>query len=344
MQIMASPAYSRENPYIESLYGSIRELGHTVDHFSVAGVVRGQYAVWHFHWPERTLNDPHWLRAIAKTVIMLLLMAIARLRGIQTVWTVHNLGSHERFYPQLESWFWAVFTRQLSGYISLSQVGLDVAQKRFPAIAHLPGFVVPHAHYRGEYPDTLTREQARQYLNIPDDDSVALLIGRLRRYKNAPQLIHSFRQLPDTHSRLYIVGSPEFEDIRAEIEAAAAADARVQLHLDFIPPDKMQLYLRAADLVVLPYREILNSGSAVLALSFDCPVLVPMAGSLGELQRVAGADWVHTYTDDLTPTALAHAMDWARHAPRAQSPPLDPLNQGAIAQQTLEAYGAIVSR
>jgi beta-1,4-mannosyltransferase len=43
--------------------------------------------------------------------------------------------------------------------------------------------------------------------------------------------------------------------------------------------------MRAADLIALPYKEILNSGSAILALSFDRPILVPAAGALAELSE-----------------------------------------------------------
>jgi glycosyltransferase involved in cell wall biosynthesis len=113
----------------------------------------------------------------------------------------------------------------------------------------------------------------------------------------------------------------------------------VRLALEHVPDDDIQRYLRAADLVVLPFRDITNSGSALLALSFDRPVLVPALGAMGELQALAGADWVRTYDEDLTPDLLARALDWAVRRPPG-APRLDALEWPEIARQTLSVYRA----
>jgi beta-1,4-mannosyltransferase len=91
-------------------------------------------------------------------------------------------------------------------------------------------------------------------------------------------------------------------------------------------------------LVVLPYREILNSGSALLALSFDRPILVPLRGTLGELQSQVGADWVRAYTGELTTAHIEDAMQWALHTPRSGQAPLQALDWQELAQQTIRAY------
>ena len=69
----------------------------------------------------------------------------------------------------------------------------------------------------------------------------------------------------------------------------------MHLHLRSVPVEDVQAHFAAADLVVLPYRKTLNSAVALLALSFDRPVLVPNAGSMAELQREVGAEWVLIY-------------------------------------------------
>jgi hypothetical protein len=88
---------------------------------------------------------------------------------------------------------------------------------------------------------------------------------------------------------------------------------------------------------VLPFRDITNSASALLSLSFDRPVLVPARGAMGELQALAGADWVSTYDGDLTPEILVRELDRARRRPSGV-PRLEPLAWPAIARQTLSAY------
>jgi beta-1,4-mannosyltransferase len=107
--------------------------------------------------------------------------------------------------------------------------------------------------------------------------------------------------------------------------------------------DRVQYFLRAADLVVLPYTEILNSGSALLALSFDRPILVPAIGAIPELYELAGGDWVRLYEGELTPELLSDAMRWAkqRSPDEFEHAPLDALDWNRLARLTLEAFRSV---
>ena len=96
-----------------------------------------------------------------------------------------------------------------------------------------------------------------------------LHFGLLRPYKNVPLLIERFRQLAGDDHRLLIAGRPYDAAIRRGVERAAAGDARIALRLSWVPPDEVAQLFAACDLVVLPYRRILNSGAALLALSAD---------------------------------------------------------------------------
>jgi beta-1,4-mannosyltransferase len=89
--------------------------------------------------------------------------------------------------------------------------------------------------------------------------------------------------------------------------------------------------------VVLPFRDITNSCTALLALSFDRPVLVPALGAMAELQALVGDEWVRTYDDELTPDLLARALDWAVRRPPGV-PRLDALDWPEIARRTLSVY------
>jgi glycosyltransferase involved in cell wall biosynthesis len=104
----------------------------------------------------------------------------------------------------------------------------------------------------------------------------------------------------------------------------------------------MTTVLGAADLIVLPYDHILQSGTALLALSFDRPVLVPDRGAMSELQAEVGAEWVRTYEGDLTADTLAHAMDWAETAIRSERAPLDDREWPRLARQTEQLYRRVL--
>jgi len=343
MRILAWPAFvnRRHNPYNWQLYTHLERRGAQVDEFPLWRLLRGQYAIWHLHWPECVINFRHWVPAAANAFGFLRLLDIARRRGVRIVWTVHNFEAHDCLQPRLESWFWQHFTRRVDGYICLTEGALHQAQRRFPALAQAPGFVIPHGHYRQVYLNRCDRQTARMRLSIPPQARVFVYFGQIRPYKNVVSLLTAFRELTDPGAILVIAGRCTEADLRQEIAAAAAFDERVRLWTDFIPPQNVQYFLNAADLVVLPYRTILNSGSALLALSFNRPVLAPALGALGELRTQVGADWVRTYQGAMTATELAAGLLWALQTPRPERAPLEALDWDEIARQTLDAYGQI---
>jgi len=343
MTVLAWPAFDNTtgNPYNRLLYEAMERQGVRVDEFTPQRALLGTYAIWHMHWPDDLLSIREARAALVRVAGLLLLMAWARLRGTRIVWTVHDLGPHESYHPRLERWFWCLFLPQVDGFISLSRHGKAQAERLFPALQGVPGAVVPHGHYRPAYPNQLSREQARTALTLDPEAPVLLYVGRIRPYKNVPHLVHTFRALDEATARLLVVGQPVSAPLRRAIRAAAEGDPRVRLTLQFVPDDAMQGFLNAADLVVLPYEDILHSGSALLALSFDRPVLVPDRGAMSELQDHVGADWVRTYDGALTADALADGLQWATTTERPATAPLEALEWPVLARQTLALYRTV---
>ncbi len=344
MRVVAWPASEPENPYPGLLYAHLRARGAEVVPFSPWASWRHGADVWHIHWVDSMWNRPSALVAALRGLAILALMRLAGLRGTKRVWTIHNLQSHERYHPRLERWFWAAFTRRLDGYIALSTLGRELARERFPALRRIPGFVVRHGHYRGAYPATASREDARRRLGLPCAPQARVLafVGRIRTYKDVPRLVRCLRASDDRDLHLIVAGRPSSPTLEREVREAAAGDERVRLFLGRIPDDEVQLYLRAADVVVLPYQEILNSGSALLALSFDRPVLVPDRGAMGELAELAGPEWVRTYRGELTPALLGTAAAWGVAARGRICTELARLDWDELATQTDRAFRAVL--
>ena len=258
---------------------------------------------------------------------------------MKIVWTVHNLVAHEGVQrPWLEDRYWDALARRLDALISMSESGVDAVRERHPAMRETAVFVIPMGHFRGVYQDVVTREQARETLGIPGHARVISFIGQVREYKNIPQLVKAFRSLNGEDAVLLIAGKPRPESVREAIAAIARDDARIRLELRFIPDDEVQLYLRAADLVALSYRDILNSSTALLALSFDRPVLVPRRGAMSDLERAAGDEWVRTYDGEISPQLLRDGLEWATAPDRPARPQLADLDWDRIAGMTVDAF------
>jgi hypothetical protein len=101
------------------------------------------------------------------------------------------------------------------------------------------------------------------------------------------------------------------------------------------------MYFAAADVVILPYKEILNSGSAMLSLSLDRPVYVPALGSMPELRDSVGDLWLRTYHGEFVTGVLEDALDWAR-VDRPLSTPLNNFDWDNLRTKTVEAYCEVI--
>jgi len=89
------------------------------------------------------------------------------------------------------------------------------------------------------------------------------------------------------------------------------------LHARKLPAGQVQLFLRAADVAVLPYLRSLNSGALLLALTFGVPVVLPAGGGLAELSDPAYARTFDADDPDGLRSALLAAGDLATPAARS---------------------------
>jgi glycosyltransferase involved in cell wall biosynthesis len=330
------------NPYCDLLYESMAKLGVITEPFSPSRAFSGKYDIFHLHWPEYYLARS-FPKAVVGSFGLLFFVVWLRLRGTRIVWTAHNLHSHNRRYPAAERWFWRVLTRLMDGYIALSETSANQARAEFPPLRSIPGSVIPHGDYRSSYPATITRADARHQLGISPLESVLLFFGGISPYKNVPHLIETFQCTAVPDATLLIAGCPATQNDDRAVKKLVKQGDHIQLHLQRIPTDQVQVFFAAADLVVLPFLEIMNSGSAILALSFDRPVLVPNRGSLPELQAQVGADWVRTYSAQLSPSELKPAIAWSRSEKRERQPNLAGFSWPSIARKTLSMYERLLT-
>lgn len=325
-----------DNPYLQSLLESLESRGARVDDFSFARALRQRYDVLHIHWPDLHLQARSSLRAIVKHARLALLFAFLRWRKTRIIWTVHNLKPHERHLPLGEWLFPLWFPRMCTHVIALTQNGLDSALTTYPALRHKPAAVIPHGHYRNAYQSALPRSECQERLNL-DRRFTFLFFGNIRPYKNVPLLIDAFRKLPRQDVQLVIAGQPGRMMQAGELEQLVADDRRIRLFLEFIPEDQVPLFIGAADAVVLPFQDILNSGSVFLALSFNRAVLAPNLGSLPEIQSHVGKRWLTLYDGQLTTEHLLEALDLPA-IDEHETVDLSAYDWDAIGQHTLELY------
>jgi beta-1,4-mannosyltransferase len=322
VKILAWPRELTSNPIFGVINQSLSDTyGTTVAEFTIPKLLAGDFDLWHVQFPETVLYHRKVWKALPRLMILRALVELTRLRGIKLVWTANNLASHEQNHPRLERWLWSFFLSRVDAFVTHSETGASLARQRHAALRHKRHFVVPEPHFRTIEDDDVDREAARAYLGVPQSAKVALFVGRIRPYKRVDHLISVFRSCSGEDLRLIIAGRPYTSDVARRIEQAAGQEERIKLVFGHVPEQELQYYFNASDVVVLPYREIFLSGTALLALSYGCPILVPRRGALGELAEEMGPAWVRLYDGELNADELGAAMDWAQ-APRSTRPDL----------------------
>ncbi len=157
----------------------------------------------------------------------------------------------------------------------------DVPEKAVTVIRH---------PINNAFPDTdLTPVEAKRRLGIADDEKAILFFGRIKPYKGLEHLLSAFQQLVggDANYRLIIAGELQKgnEKYMDEVQRMVTREidrGQIILKIQFIPDEEMEVYLKAADVLVLPYNEIFQSGVLFLGYSFGLPVIATDVGSFRE--------------------------------------------------------------
>lgn len=133
---------------------------------------------------------------------------------------------------------------------------------------------------------SLTSAEARCRLGIQEGERTILFFGNIAPYKGLEYLVSSFRQVQKGQEdyRLIIAGRPKdcesyWKPLEKSLQEGIGL-GRVLLRADFIPDDEIEMYFKAADVLVLPYKHIYQSGVLFLGYSFGLPVLAADVGSL----------------------------------------------------------------
>ncbi|GGO66950.1 GDP-mannose:glycolipid 4-beta-D-mannosyltransferase [Microbacterium nanhaiense] len=322
MQSLAAPSQNKptSNPYTRLLVESMpAERVHT-KYFRWSGFLFDQFDVLHVHWPEVLVRHPRKIVHFAKCVALRIFLARIRLQKKAIVRTVHNVEPHEPG-SRIESRVLAALDRQTDVRIVLNEAT--------PNPLGTPTVLVPHGHYRDWYDE-------------PSSDRIVsgnlLTFGFIRAYKGVDDLLSAFRETMDQSLTLTIAGRADSHQTSNFIEEQAALDSRISLDLRFIPDNELASHIARAEVVILPYREVHNSGAALLALSMNRPVLMRRSDSTLLLQAEFGAEWVILFDGILTHEVIERTVSAIRATPRSPRADMSSREWPLLADKTIQAY------
>jgi glycosyltransferase involved in cell wall biosynthesis len=218
-----------------------------------------------------------------------LLMAYYKLLGKKIVFTAHNVNAGIRdANDSFLNRFSLKIQYQLSDHIFVhTQMMKNELVSGF-AIPSEKATVIPFGINNTVPNTTLSRSDARRQLGINADDQVLLFFGNIAPYKGLEYLVTAFLELvkKSPHYRLIIAGRPKgaesyWGNIQQTISSSGLGDRIIQ-RIEYVPDDQTEVYFKAADLLVLPYTHIFQSGVLFLGYSFGLPSVAADVGSLKE--------------------------------------------------------------
>jgi glycosyltransferase involved in cell wall biosynthesis len=179
--------------------------------------------------------------------------------------------------------------------------------------------MIPHGAF-----DYLTRQADE--VELPEElrkveGPVILAFGLVRPYKGTDVLLEAFTRVRG--AELWIVGMPRMpmEQLR---ELAARAPGTVRFVDRFVTDPEIPAFMRRADVVALPYRNIEQSGVLYTALAFGRPLVLSDVGGFNEVAKLGAAR--------LAPVGNPEALAEALHELLA-----DPAKRERLAAGALEA-------
>lgn len=280
------------NPFITMLVNALRaDPTVSVEFFSWPRALTSSYDVFHIHWPEAVTRGPSRLRRATSLLFSLLLLLKLRISRTKIVRTAHNLAPHESGWPG-EQLILQSFDRATDAWITMNaHTPLPAGSRRH---------VIPHGHYRDWY-----QVPAAVRAHGPE----ILYFGLVRSYKGVDTLAAAFSAASElTDFRLRILGKPDPSGISVVLQQLIDDDPRIEPDFRFVPDTELAAAIAQSSLVVLPYKNMHNSGAVLLALSLDTQVLIPANPITRDLQAEFGSDVVKLFEGDLTSNALCLAI------------------------------------
>jgi glycosyltransferase involved in cell wall biosynthesis len=269
--------------------------------------------ICHFHWLGTIGTTAEGNPATADPVAEFeALLASLKEQRRKILWTVHNVLPHEQ--SDIAT---AVRIRRMmvdaADVIHVMNRSTAALVEPYFSIADKPVFFSPHPSYVGEYPNTVSGAEARFQLGIAPRATVFLCFGAMLRYKGIEDLLVAAEALrqsrPDGDWMLVIAGRADDADLLRHIRSIDTLDDHLIVHDHKIPVEDVQYYFNAADYCVCPYRAALNSGAAMLALSFGVPLIAPDNPTFRDLlERSTGIAYDPGVSSSLV-SALAAALD-----------------------------------
>lgn len=259
----------------------LAKLLRTLRHYRslVAYAAKAKPHVFHILWNSK-------IELLDRTLLMLYYKAL----GKKVILTAHNVNQARR--DSRDSWLNRATLKFQYHFCDHIFVHTQKMKEELLADFGVSGRAVTVIRHpiNDAFPNTaLTAQEAKRKLGLGNREKVILCFGRIKPYKGIEYLLSAVQKLAsqDGSYRLIVAGEVQkgnesYLDSLKQMMPGELDTGQVLLKTEFIPDADMEIYLKAADVLVLPYKDIFQSGVLFLGYSFGLPVVATDVGSFCE--------------------------------------------------------------
>jgi beta-1,4-mannosyltransferase len=305
-KIFASPHRTEWNPYTEEFYRLFKEYDYSVEEYSFHAGKKEKNQFVHYHWPEYSIfRSSKWETIWAALVFYFQLAYLRYICGHTIIWTCHNVLPHAR-NPSKAKIFMKPLALLCQKVIYLSEKNKNLAESVFPSLIKTDSCVIR----LGIYP---VEQQSKKAFG--NGGIRFLTFGLIRKYKGIDTLIKAFNDWcaaeESSTATLKIIGNcvDEEVDYKTQLRELASKNEKVDLRFEFVSEDELIQQIDQCDAAIFAFRKVVNSSSAIRALSQGKRVVAPRMGSLIELQLDFGNELVFLF-DELNLQTFTEVVKW----------------------------------
>ena len=221
-------------------------------------------------WVHSFFISESVLVSLFKTSLQFVDRLLVRNRKIPIIWNMHNLHRHDKKHQNLEKFNFKKLAACVDGIrvfndFSVNEVKNYLGLKEEPPVLCIP---------QGEYKVPINNGAfSKSLYGFSNNVIVILFFGSIRSGKGLDVFLNTFSKNKNKNIKLIVAGKSVEEELAKKVKFLALMDERIVLNDTFIPDEQVTELFLIADLVVLPYESISNSGVQLLAHSFAKPIL-----------------------------------------------------------------------
>jgi hypothetical protein len=193
----------------------------------------------------------------------------------------------------------------------MGQVSKELFQNEYPETKTKSHEVIPHGRY-DVFDNEVSREEARRRLGLELDAHVVLAFGALRHPEELRLMTDGFNYFRNSQKKLVVAGrfawanNKIHKGVLRGFHYLRSIARPIQFYFGRINDDEVQYFLNACDQIVIPRKNVLNSGDVALGFTFGRVVVGPKCGVIQEVLERTG----NPVYDPEFPSSLSNALHY----------------------------------